>query len=162
MILNFNLNDVALKIGKLLAADYDIQAFCKNNCGKDLICVSGTLDPQDSPSNDDAPYVFVYEIKKSEGDGDSKAHYYVNIGFAISAEPGFVEEDGVKYQLGYKLACDFEKMIQDVINGYRQISHVGEVDIFKPVEPGSKIWAGNMPLRFDIEQTLGLGQTQEF
>lgn len=160
-VINWNLNDIVQKIGKKLAANTDIKTFCTGNFGKELSVFCGDLLPDEIPSSDEAPYIIVYDARKTEGDGDAQVHDSVNVGFEIPVNRELIIEDGIKYQKGYKFVCEFQKLIQDVLNDLNQISYVS-AEIYKPVEADGSGWAGNMSVRWDIDQVLSLGETQEF
>jgi hypothetical protein len=160
-VINWNLNSIVQKIGKTLVGNADIKKFCTTNFSKALLTICGDVRPEDCPSSEDAPYIIIYDARKKEGDSDSQVHDSVNIGFEIPVKSELITEDGITYQKGYKLVCDFQELIQDVINSMRQIDYV-DVEIFKPVEADGSGWAGNMSVRWDIDQVISLGEEQEF
>ena len=162
MIQNLDLYKIAEKLAKVLDDSAELSSYCQASFGKSLTIYVGEMNDSELPTVDDAPYIIIYGGSKAEGDADKQAHYEINVGCGIKAgSTALVVSGNTKYIPGYRIICEFQALIQTVLDEYRQISRINAYP-YKPLEPDAGHWAGNMEIQWDIDQILSLGEKLEF
>lgn len=164
---NVSLDKMGVALAEHLKADAGIKAFCNEVFGKDIAILVG--DPTDSslPTEDDAPYIFMWGFKKKEGlKMKNPCEYICNFGLGVYVKDDDSETDsGVVIFGGFERITQLQNLVQHSLNdfndGCKPPDEV-ETDIMGALDSGNSHWAANICATWQEPQTLGMDEITDF
>ena len=163
---NVDFIKMAVALAEHLKADEGIKDFCQDVFGKDVAILVG--DPTDSllPTENDAPYIFLWGFRKAENVRTNKpAEYTCNFGLGVSVSDDSETESGVVISGGFERIGQFERIVQhalyDFKDGCKPPATV-EAEIMGALDSTNSHWAANITATWQETQTLGMGEITDF
>ena len=163
---NVNFVKMGVELAEHLKNDVDINNFCQDAFGKGISILVG--DPTDSllPTEEDAPYIFLWGFKKKEGTTiKDTAEYECNFGCGVSEKDDSETDSGIVVAGGFERVSELMNLVQHSLFGFRDSCKppdVVEADVMGAIESSNTHWAGNITATWKVPQTLGMGEITDF
>lgn len=166
MLMQKNLVDIALTLAHYLRDNSNVKDFCQSQFSKELTIYVGELLRKSIPTSDNAPYVVICELAKTEGTNDIVS-YSTNlfVGVAVEANTIVEESTNVKMYDGVDVLANFMNLLQIELNkrsNYQRPISVVKTSILGAIDPNGKHWVGNIELKWNMQQTINLSTEEEF
>lgn len=163
---NVSFDKMGVALAEHLKSCEELKNFCQDTFGKELAIVVG--DPTDSslPSEEDAPYIFLWGFKKKEGlKMKTPSEYICNFGLGVSAKDDSETDSGIVIFGGFEYIAKMQNIVQRCLNdfndGCKPPDEV-ESDIMGALNSANTHWAANITATWQVPQTLGMGETTDF
>lgn len=163
---NVNFVKMGVELAEHLKNDGDIKNFCQDTFGKDVSILVG--DPTDRllPTEEDAPYIFLWGFKKKEGTTiKDPAEYQCNFGCGVSEKDDSETDSGIVIAGGFERVSELMNLVQHSLFGFKEgckPPDVVEADVMGALESTNTHWAGNITATWKVPQTLGMDEITDF
>ena len=141
---------------KIITAE-EIAAFTAKYSYNEPLVIIGDVLQADLPTEEDAPYIYIYGASKSEGIETDPCEYQISIGVGISQTGQDTLTNGLIVHKGYSIVSEFMEIIQKVLFNYREMANT-QSNVIGSVDPGASHWVGNLILKWNVEQTISGNQ----
>lgn len=163
---NVNFVKMGVELAEHLKNDGDIKNFCQDIYGKDISILVGDATDSFRPTEDDAPYIYMWGFSKKEGTTiKDPAEYQCNFGCGVSDKDNSETESGIVIAGGFERVSELMNLVQHSLFGFNEgckPPDVVEADVMGAIESSNTHWAGNITATWKVPQMLGMGEITDF
>lgn len=166
MLMQKNLIDIALTLAHYLRDDENVKDFCQAQFKKDMTYYVGELLRKSIPVNDNAPYIVICELAKTEGTNDTVQYSCTMfVGIVVDENAIVTESTDILMYDGVDVLANLLNLVQVELNkrsNYQRPISIVKTSILGAIDPTGKHWVGTMELKWNMQQTINLSVEEEF